>query len=161
MRTPGLGSSLLLVAGLLASSIANATPYRDLCGSVPSACEYTGPEAPLLEAVVCWSRSTSTTRLRTGESCPTGAWPYLVKYGFVDPLTLDVTGYLPLDDACSRPGLCQPGILAPNTTTIDVICCLYGSCWPAEGDFCYGGELLFCLDGVSNEDGTVTCFEPG
>ncbi len=163
MRTPGLGSSLALVllAGLMGSSLANATTYADLCGAVPSACEYTGPEAPLLEAVVCWSRSTPTPTLRlmTGASCPTGAWPYLAKYGFVDPLTLAVTAYRPLDDACSRPGLCQPGILAPTTTTADVICCLWGVCWPAEGDQCYGGELLYCYEGVTNEDGTVTCWE--
>lgn len=162
MRNLGSFSSLalvLVVAGMLDSPSASATTYRDLCGSVPSACEYTGPDAPVLAAVVCWSRTSLTTRLMTGATCPTGSWPYFAKYGQVDPLTLLVHAYVPLDDACSVPGLCQPAIQAPATTVGDVICCLNGSCWPAEGDECYGGELFFCFNGVTNEDGTVTCFE--
>ena len=153
------GLALLAAIGLLDTPIAKATNYRDLCSSVPSACEYTGPDAPVLAAVVCWERSTSTARLMTGASCPTGSWPYFAKYGVVDPFTLQVNAYQPLDDACSRPGLCQPSIQAPTTTTTGVICCFGGTCYPAYDDQCYGGELLFCLNGVSNEDGTVTCFE--
>ena len=151
--------ALVATAGLIGSPLANATNYRDLCSSVPSACEYTGPDAPVLAAVVCWERSTSTARLMTGASCPTGSWPYFAKYGVVEPLTQNVTAFLPLDDACSRPGLCQPAIQAPSTTTVAPICCFGDVCYPAYDDQCYGGELLFCFDGVSNEDGTVTCFE--
>ena len=161
MRTLGSLSSfvLVIVVGMVGSHPASATTYRDLCGSVPSACEYTGPDAPVLAVAVCWARTTSTTTLMTGATCPTGSWPYFAKYGVVDPFTLQVNAYQPLDDACSRPGLCQPSIQAPTTTTTGVICCFGGTCYPAYDDQCYGGELLFCLDGVSNEDGTVTCFE--
>ena len=149
---------LVVAAGLIGSPDVHATNYRDLCGAVPSACSYTGPDAPVLAAAVCWNGSTSTARLMTGASCPTGSWPYFVKYGVVDPMLAIVTAYVPLDDACSRPGLCQPGILAPSTTTVAPICCFGGTCYPDDGD-CYGGELLLCAYGASNEDGTVTCFE--
>lgn len=153
------GLALVVGLGLFDTPAAMATNYRDLCGSVPSACEYTGPDAPLLAAAVCWERSTSTARLMTGGACPTGSWPYFAKHGVVEPLTLTVAAFQPLDDACARPGLCQPAIMAPSTTTGGVICCFGDVCYPAEGEDCYGGELFFCFDGVSNEDGTVTCFE--
>ena len=163
MRNRGLILSvfaLVATAGLIGSPVANATTYRDLCGSAPSACEYTGPDAPVLAAVVCWSRTTSTTTLMTGASCPTGSWPYFAKYGVVEPLTMHVTAFLPLDDACSRPGLCLPGSFAPQSTASAAMCCYDNVCWPAVGvDACQGGELLFCSNGVSNEDGTVTCFD--
>jgi len=149
-----------VVAAGLIDSDAHATNYRDLCASVPSACEYTGPGAPVLAAAVCWSRSTSTATLMDGATCPTGSWPYAVKYGVVDPLSWVVMAYVPLDDACSRPGLCQPGYLAPTTTWGAAMCCIEGTCWPANGtNYCEGGELLFCSYGVSNDDGTVTCLE--
>ncbi len=142
----------------LGSPDAHATTYRDLCGAVPDECEYSGPEAPVLAANVCWSRTTSQAQLMTGATCPTGSWPYFVKYGVVDPLTQVVTGLVPLEDACSRPGLCQPGSFAPPNTTAGAMCCIGDVCWPAE-DLCNGGELLFCAEGASNEDGTVTCFD--
>ena len=156
---PALTLAIVVALGLVSSQDVHATTYRDLCGSVPSACEYTGPDAPVLAAVVCWERSTSTARLMTGASCPTGSWPYFAKYGVVEPLTQTVTAFQPLDDACSRPGLCQPGILAPPTTTGAVMCCFGDTCYPAGGDECYGGELFYCSFGASNDDGTITCFD--
>ncbi len=132
--------------------------YRDFCASVPGACDYTGPDAPVLAAVVCWSKSTSTATISSGATCPTGTYGYFVKYGDVEPLTGQVHGYVPLDDACTRPGICQPWNLKPTTTTTASICCP-DDCWPAEAQQCEGQELLFCTDGASNEDGTVTCFD--
>ncbi len=146
-----------LVVGL-AGVDAHAT-NRELCVSVPGECEYSGPNAPVLAANVCWFRSTSSTRLLTGATCPTGGWPYFVKYGVVDTLTLEVTGFVPLEDACSRPGLCQPGSFAPPNTTTEVACCYGGVCWPIDATNCVGGELLFCDEGVTNEDGTISCFD--
>lgn len=96
----------------------------------------------------------------TGSSCPTGSWPYFVKYGIVDPFTGIVTGFVPVDDACSRPGLCMPGYLAPPSTWEAPMCCIGGTCYPVDGtNGCEGGELLFCTDGATNEDGTISCFD--
>lgn len=152
-----IAGALPLTVGLIMSQPARAE-YREFCGSVPSECEYTGPWAPVLAANVCWSRTTSTATLMTGATCATGSWPYFVKYGLVDTLSLHVTAFIPLDDACSRPGLCQPWNFAPVNTTTAAMCCP-DDCWPAESQQCEGQELFLCLDGVSNEDGTVTCID--
>lgn len=158
MRSQASVLVLTLVLGLVSSQDAHA--YSDLCNSVPGECEYTGPTAPVLAANVCWSRSTSTTRLMTGATCPTGSYPFFLKYGIVDPLTQIVTGFVPLDDACSRPGICTPGSFAPDSTwTAAAMCCIDGVCWPATDGFNCAGELLFCSNGVTNEDGTVECFD--
>lgn len=157
--SPALPLAITLALGLAGSFDAHATTYRDLCSSVPSECEYTGPDAPVLAANVCWSRTTLTTRLMTGGTCPSGSWPYSVKYGVVDPLTGIVTGLVPLDYVCSRPGLCSPGYLAPPTTWEEPMCCGNGECWPYDlGGYCEG-EILLCINGVTNEDGTVECFD--
>jgi len=156
---PAFPLAVVVTLGLVSSQDAHATTYRDLCGSVPSACQYTGPDAPVLVVNVCWSHSTSTSMLMTGATCPTGSYPYAVKYGVTDPYSKIVTAFVPLDDACSRPGLCKPGYLAPPTTwTGSVICCNGGTCWPNE-DLSCDGELLFCSYGASNDDGTVECFD--
>lgn len=145
---------------VLVANHADATTYQDLCGSVPSACEYTGPDAPVLAAAVCWSRVTTITTLMVGGTCPTGSWPYYAKYGAVDPLSLRVSAFVPLEDACSRPGLCSPGYLAPPTTWDSAaMCCSGDVCWPWEGGTPCGGEILYCGNGVTNEDGTVECFD--
>ena len=158
-KPPALTLAVVVVAlGLVCSQDATATNYRDLCSAVPGECEFTGPDAPVLAVHVCWTRATSTATLMSGPTCPTGSWPYAVEHGVVDPLSHIVTGFVPLDDACSRPGLCQPGYLAPPTTWEAPMCCLDGTCWPADGFNC-SGELLFCAYGVSNDDGTVTCFD--
>lgn len=133
--------------------------YRYLCTSVPSACTYTGPDAPMLEANVCYG-SAIGIRLMSGGSCPTGSWPYYVEAGeLVDPTTNEVAAYIPLDDACSRPGLCVEGPPPPGAQE-DAICCNADYvCTPAAGA-CGAGEIgYFCHDGVSNDDGTVTCFD--
>jgi hypothetical protein len=153
---PGL--VVALVVGL-AGVDAHAT--QDLCSSVPTACEYTGPTAPVLAVNVCWFRSTSTTKLMTGATCPTGSASYFVKYGLVDPLSQVVTGFVPLPDACSRPGLCSPGYLAPPNAgwTSASMCCVDGVCWPHVAAAPCDGEIIYCSNGVSNDDGTVECFD--
>jgi hypothetical protein len=134
--------------------------YRYLCTSIPSACTYTGPDAPALKENVCYG-STTGIRLMSGSSCPSGSWPYFVEYGeVVDPLTNQVAAYIPLDDACAQPGLCVAGPPPPGAQEFPMCCTgntSGGDQTCVNGTSC-GGTLWFCFDGVCNEDGTVTCF---
>lgn len=144
----------------LGSSKAEATTYQDLCTAVPRECEYTGPVAPVLATSVCWNRTTGVTRLMTNGTCPSGSYPFSIKYGIVDPFTAEVLGLIPVPDACSRPGICSPGYLAPdNTWSAAAMCCIDGVCWPQVGIGGCDGEVLICFEGVTNEDGTVECFD--
>ncbi|NVB40304.1 hypothetical protein G6O69_37185 [Pseudenhygromyxa sp. WMMC2535] len=144
-----------VVVSLLTPGSASAQ-YRDLCDST-QVCDYTGPNAPVLDADVCLDQ-TGQTRLKGSTPCPAGQVPFHVRYGeLLDPVELLVVAYTPLENACSIPGLCDPGDYAPGeTSTAQAICCFGNVCWP--GVDC-GGTLMWCDDGVCNEDGTITCFE--
>jgi len=149
---------LVTIAMLTLLAPAEADAARDLCTSNPGACVYTGPDAPVLAAEVCHS---STGTWLKGASCPTGTWTYFVRYGeVVDPLTNMIAAYIPLDNACDSPGLCVDGpppvgaepfpmCCTGNTSGGDSTCVSGASC---------GGTVWYCHDGVSNVDGTVTCF---
>jgi hypothetical protein len=132
--------------------------YRYLCTSVPGSCEYAPPTAPVLGVDVCYMRSTRTVRLKGSAPCPTGSSPYYLKHGeVVDPTNGSVVAYSPLDDACDA-GLCLE--YAPHTGgTENGMCCENGGpCWPIGG--CEGGGVLYwCNDGVTNQDGSIDCFD--
>lgn len=134
--------------------------YRNLCTSIPSACTYTGPDAPVLDATVCFG-SAFGIRLMGSSSCPTGSWPYYLDYGeVIDPITNQVTAYIPLDDACDHPGICVDGP-PPAGAEPFIMCCTgnqSGSETCAHGASC-GGTIYYCEDGVCEPDGTVTCFQ--
>jgi len=97
-----------------------------------------------------------------GSACPTGTWPYFVRYGeVVDPVTNSVVAYIPLDNACDNPGLCVDGPVPPDAQPYPMCCTgntSGGDSTCVHGVDC-GGTLWFCVDGVSNMDGTVTCFD--
>lgn len=132
--------------------------YRELCTSVPSMCDYAGPNAPLLQANVCFG-SAIGVRLMSG-TCPSGSWAYFVKYGeVVDPITNRVAAYMPLDDACSKPGLCVDGPPPAGAQEYPMCCTGTGGNEVCSDNMLCGGTLWWCLDGVCNEDGTITCFE--
>jgi hypothetical protein len=167
MPTMSRSSRLILAAStssglalaLLSSSGVEAQ-YRDLCTSVPTQCAYMGPDAPLLQANVCFG-STIGVRLMGSGSCPSGSWPYYVHHGeVVDPITNQVAPYIALDDACERPGICVEGP-PPAGSQEFPMCCATNSqgaetCY--DGGSC-GGSIWWCYDGVCNEDGTITCFK--
>jgi hypothetical protein len=159
----GLASfSITVVSATILTWPIDATASRPLCTSVPAACEYTGPDAPWFGGEVCWSRETGVRPKGTG-ACPAGQWPYYLDYGeIVDPLTSEVAGYVPLDWACSHPGLCTPGYAPPGSGPQEqVLCCEWGVCVPAILVPCNNDYsiMVMCFDGVTNMDGTVECFE--
>ncbi|NJK32404.1 MAG: hypothetical protein HC927_08335 [Deltaproteobacteria bacterium] len=112
----------------------------------------------MLQAQVCFSATTGA--ILKGSSCPKDARPYYVEHGeIVDPMTGSVAAYIPLDNACTVPGVC----VAPPEGHVPgpeyPICCDDDEkCTNWDGGAC-AGTLYFCVDWVCNEDGTVTCFE--
>jgi hypothetical protein len=130
--------------------------YRYLCTSVPRACRYAPPTAPVLGVDVCYTKSTGTIRLKGTAPCPTGAWPYFLKHGeVVNPLNGSVVAYAPLDDACDA-GLCLEYTPHVGGQENPMCCENGGPCW--DGVAC-GGVLYWCHDGVTNQDGTIDCFD--
>lgn len=147
---------ILAIALTLLPSSAQAT-YRYLCTSVPSACEYVpaSGSVPTLAADVCFS-SSAGIKLKGTAACPSGTWPYFVDYGeVIDPITNAVEAYIPLDDACDVAGLCVQYVPHSGGQSAPMCCDEEYTCYPTSG---CGGSLWWCHDGVSNSDGTVTCF---
>lgn len=149
----------LVTAAVSIPSSAGASEYRNLCTSAASYCTPTGPDAPQLHADVCLSRTGAVT-LKGTAPCASDTWPYYIDHGeVVDPTTGQVQPYLPLDDACGQAGMCDKGPPPGDSQELPMCCyvdelgdqvCVYGAnC---------GGTVWFCYDGVSNPDGTVTCF---
>jgi hypothetical protein len=145
----------LFTLALIAIPLTADAEYRDLCTSVPSACEYTPATVPKLLADVCYNPTSNAIRVKGTAPCPTGSRAFTVIYGeVVDPQTGDVSAYAPLDDACAA-GLCS-GFVSHDDPQANPMCCENGGpCWPG-GDCC--GVIYWCHDGVTNEDGTITCF---
>lgn len=146
----------LVGLGLAFAPLSASAEYRDLCDS-SRVCEYTGPNAPVLDADVCLD-PTGEVRLKGSSPCSTGSIPFHVRFGdVIDPVMQLVVAYIPLKNACSVPGMCEVQEYSSGTSTAQAICCINGVCWPGFHDC--GGTLMWCDDGVCNEDGTVTCFE--
>jgi hypothetical protein len=160
MYTNQITLSLLVVAAVSIPSSASASEYRDLCQSASKLCIYTGPNAPVLRAGVCLSSAGDIT-LKGTAPCPSDTWPYYVEYGeVVDPVTGQVDAYIPLDDACTKEGLCEKAP-PPDGSQEFPMCCYVnqnGDEVCVDGMISCGGTLWFCHDGVSNEDGSITCF---
>jgi hypothetical protein len=157
--------TLPLLLALTLTPTAAAAEERELCLSAPSACTPAlDTTAPLLGASVCYSAATGAT-LKGASACPTGTWAYHVAYGEVsDPLTNLVAPYLPLENACNDPLRCVDGPPPPDAQEFPICCTSPNNtsggdetCVNWDGTAC-GGTIWFCVDGVSNDDGTVTCF---
>lgn len=149
--------SLLLVFFSPASADAE---YRDLCISVAGACEWSGPDAPKFDGDVCWDSTGLLTAKGTAD-CQSGSWPYFLAYGeVIDPLTGEVQAYAPLDDACTASSVCVEGPPPPGAQA-EPICCEWGVCVPLDEVPCNSSTSVayMCSDGVTNQDGSVTCFE--
>ena len=139
-----------LCAVLLLPSPALAD-YREVCHAAPSACAYAPPDAPELDVDVCLEGSAVT--LKGAAPCPASSLPFHASHGEVlDPGEGSVLPLMPLASAC--PSHCVQGGSGGGTSS--PICCEGETCWPSND---CEGVLLWCFDGVCNEDGTVTCFE--
>lgn len=152
-----LGMALVSLVTLLVGAGPAEASQRYLCTSVPRACEYAGPDAPVLAANVCWNGSTTT--LMGSVSCPTGSRQFWAEHGSIDPLTGAVEAYIALDDACKHGWCSELSVGTQPPTAEGEVCChpepATGACTLAVTDC--AGEILWCENYSSNGDGTVDC----
>src|SRR5690242_5889104 len=95
-----LATAVGLLIGVGTQQESAATGYEDLCGSVPSACEYAPNTAPVIAINVCFSAGTGV-RVKGAGNCPANTYPFYVKFGeIVDVTNGIVQPYISLPDAC-------------------------------------------------------------
>jgi hypothetical protein len=151
--------ALALCVGLLGVQV---YAYDHLCSSVPSVCEYIDEnEAPWVNTNVCLYSNGDIFYKGSG-SCPSGSSPYYVGYGeIINEISGEMVAYIPVGDACEQPGICVEGP-PPSGAESQLICCdAWGACFPLSQVLCTnrGDQPYICYNGVSNVDGSVTCFE--
>ncbi|HLT40386.1 MAG TPA: hypothetical protein VK034_29105 [Enhygromyxa sp.] len=142
---------------------ANGDPYTDSIGQTLSRyCQWTGFEAPVLNSDVCCSIDHDGAACSLPDSngrCQFGSRMFC-RYG--KATRLGVVCYQPFPSAC-RAGYCVQPPEVPPPTHANLACC-NGSCFEIDPDSIpdckgSGGTLLWCYDGVSNADGSITCFD--
>ena len=148
---------------------ANGEPYTDAAGQTLSRfCEWTGPDAPVLDLNVCCTISGDNARCslpdRKGR-CSTGSRAYYCEHGEATS-TGAVVCYQSFLSACDL-GFCGD-VLPPGGGPLeDTLCCWGGTGTCTELETAVdafecgsgGGYVAFCDDGAQNADGTIDCFD--
>jgi hypothetical protein len=172
-----MGLSIILTTTLLTTlnpdlcadvyTDANGTPYTDAVGQTWSRfCDWTGPSAPLLNRDVCCTmlgNAAACTLPNTNGRCKTGSKMYC-EHGEVLS-TGAVVCQQPFPSICEF-GFCGD-VLPPDSGPLeDGICCFpNGVCINvitfADLQACAdgGGVAGYCEYGVTNDDGSVDCFD--
>ncbi|PRQ07040.1 hypothetical protein [Enhygromyxa salina] len=122
----------------------------------PLYCSPTGPDAPWWSDEVCCDGA-KCVEIGTG-GCPDGTEDYLCRYAEIDALG-NVTCLFEVPDYCEGNNCPAPPAGYQPQPQGSVICCFAQGCYDASEFICTGGELYWCDNGVSNLDGTVTCFD--
>lgn len=145
----------------------DGTPYTDVLGQTLSRyCEWTGPDAPRLDAEVCCDIDGDDAQCDLPDDigrCATGSDRYSCEFG---EATADgVTCYQPFPDACDF-GFCLEYVGEPPVEAkgAELLCCTSQGCETITVDVSVacsesGGYLVACSGGATNEDGTVDCLE--
>jgi hypothetical protein len=146
----------------------NGEPYTDAIGQTWSRfCDWTGPDAPVLDLDVCCTISGDNARCslpdRMGR-CSTQSKVYYCEHGEATS-TGAVVCYQPFPSVCEF-GFCGD-VLPPDGGPLENQLCCYsnGVCTEvqtsADVDTCSAGGGIggYCWHGALNEDGTVDCFD--
>ena len=171
-----MGLSLILTTTILTTSPdlcadvyvdATGQPYTDAVGQTWSRfCEWTGPSAPVLDLEVCCdiSGDDAWCSLPDGNGrCSTGSKAYC-EYGEVTAAN-GVVCYQPFPSICEF-GFCGD-VLPPEGGPVEAATCCWanGACVEIETTVdivscgLLGGYSGYCDEGVTNDDGTITCFD--
>lgn len=159
--------TIITIITLFGTLTGTSGQLTDLCDITnpkidrPLYCQPHHEGAPEWEGAVCCD-SESCVQADALGACAAGRKAYFCELG---ELMADntVSCYFEVPNHCDvfqcepRP----PGFSAePQANTM---CCSQGWCWGishTEGD-CEEGDITWCSDGVTNDNGTVTCFDVG
>jgi hypothetical protein len=143
----------------LISTSVEANP-PDLCAELdeygdPLRCDAVGPGmATWWDSGVCCDARRCSQPSATG-GCPTGTLSY-----WCESVVLYTRGRL--DCVYEVPTFCDVYPCGPSQIGMapleEAICCHDGGCYDHDGGLC-GGIEVWCSEGVTNEDGTVTCLD--
>ena len=164
LMTITLSSLLSTAPNLCDDAHLNAAgePITDSTGrTLPRHCEWTGPDAPTLEANVCCSiaadDSVQCQLANLRGYCSSGARMWCER-GEVDSATGVVTCMQVFPDACDGGFCVQAPPQAPQEDAPQLLCCGAGGCVPIGwGENCEGSYAM-CSWGMTMADGTVECF---
>lgn len=144
---------LTFISPSTGSTVTDRCDIIDTATGVPIWCAPHPDGAPIFDKNICCS---ATGCVPATTSCPTSSLYYCelgqqradgkVECFFEVPYFCDVFP-------------CSPGFQAPPLET--TLCCNQGICWHhviGSGN-CELDDLMWCQDGVTNADGTVTCFD--
>lgn len=143
---------------------ADGAPYTDAIGQALSRyCEWSGPNVPMLDHEVCCQFDADGAACALPDErggCAAGS-PYYCEHGEV--FGTGVVCYQTFKDACEL-GWCVDMPELPPPVQAHMMCCNDGACQEVSVQelvdcFDNEGTILHCDDGVSNADGTVTCFD--
>ena len=146
------------------------TLFGTLSGTgLPNVCDSTNPdtgtpilcdpyhaEAPVWDDTVCCDNNNCTVPNALGQ-CPADRKARYCEFGeqWADN---SVSCYFVVPNVCDV-FPCEPGFNPwPEQNTM---CCYEGICWHlwADDNDCEVWDIYWCSDGVTNQDGTVTCFD--
>lgn len=160
---------MTITISLLATIIGATSPttgaFRDLCDTidpatgVPLLCEPYSDEAPTYDGIVCCDDELCEPAPSSG--CRDGE-PHYCELG---ERRSDgrVTCYFVVPDYCELFACDEdsPPLEVGMTPLEGVMCCHAGVCWNywlGSGE-CELGDIYWCSDGATHEDGTVDCFD--
>ena len=145
-------------------------PLTDALGQTFSRyCEWTGPDAPVLESDACCTIDHDGAHCSVPDErgrCSIGM-KMSCEYGEV--IGDAVTCYQPFPSTCDM-GQCSdsgdvPLEIGAQPVEGAVLCCIGGVCFPVataeDVDTCWGnnGYATWCKHGFQNADGTVDCYD--
>jgi hypothetical protein len=150
-----------VITFLFATLTATSGTPSELCDLVypdtgrPIWCEAHPDGAPRFDNTVCCDASGCVAAQRSG--CAKGRTPYHCDLGEVWVGGV-VSCYFEVPQYCDV-FPCAPGF--QTWPQANEMCCHAGECWNTDpfANDCEIDDIYWCDDGVTNEDGTVTCFD--
>jgi hypothetical protein len=156
---------MTITTQILLTLFATLTPTEaevtDLCDvvhsdtSTPIRCQPHSEGAPRYGNTVCCD--TQACFEAPEGYCLDDEKPFYCELGEVDT-SGEVSCYFEVPDYCDVFS-CVPGF--QSLPQANPMCCYEGICWNIFGDGydCEIQDIYWCNDGVTNDDGTVTCFD--